>query len=215
MEPYSGAEVSPEFLRRWRHGGGQSDQAVPQHVGKAKPRATMEIRRGRFHRRYHTANEWGGTQFGVIAGGTPGLWYADWVPEEDWIPINGLKDHRLEQSFQNNGVTAATITLDNSVMQEVAGVVGTFHRIMHGWFTPIAGYEPSNRPDSGIERSPFYQKLPNAQIRIRTGYGDELTTGFLGLIDDIETGDSPETASITARCMGGPMLVDQHFFGWA
>lgn len=214
MEPYAGAEVTTEFMRRWRHGGAQVEQAVPSHVGIAKPRATLEIRRGRFRRRYHTASEWDGPTFGDIAGGTPGIWYADWEPEEDWIEIAGLKDHRLEDSFTNNGITAGTITLDNSVMQEIAGVVGPFHRVMHGWFTPIAGYEPSNRPDSGIERSPFYQKLPNAQVRIRTGYGDELTTDLLGLIDDIETGDTPETATINVRGMGGPMLVDQHFFGW-
>lgn len=213
--PYVGAEVSDTFLHRWRYGGTHESKSPPQQVGGARPQSTIEIRRGRFVRRYHTGPEWSGPIFGDIAGGVPGLWYADWTPEEDWIELGGLMDHRCEQSFQNNGVTAASITIDNTVMQEVAGVVGSFHQLMHGWFTPLRGYDPAGRPKLGLDHSPFFQKLPNAQIRLRTGYGDALETEFLGLIDDIETGSGPETAAITARDMGGPMLVDQHFFGWA
>jgi hypothetical protein len=213
--PYIGAEVSDTFRHRWRYGGTHDSSTPPQQVGVARPRAKIEIRRGRFVRRYHAGNEWGGPIFGDIAGGVPGLWYADWVPEEEWIEIGGLMDHRVEQSFQGNGIGAASITIDNTVMQEIAGVVGTFHKLMHGWFTPLRGYDPTGRPKAGVDQSPFFQKLPNAQIRLHTGYGDEQPTTFLGLIDDIETGNAPETASISARDMGGPMLVDQHFFGWA
>lgn len=214
-DPYSGAEVTDLFRNRWRWGATHTGDGPPQHVGPARPKGTLEIRRGRFVRRYHTGPEWDGPIFGDVAGGTPGLWYADWVPEEEWIEVAGLKDDRIEQSFQGNGVSAGTVSVDNSIMQEIDGMFGSFHRIMHGWFTPIRGYEPTNRPSSGIERSPFFQKLPNAQIRVRNGYGDEQQTVLLGLIDDIETSDRPETVSITCRDMGGPMLVDQHFFGWA
>src|SRR4051794_8852867 len=120
--PYSGAEVSTTFLQRWRFGGTHDPSTPPQQVGGARPTATIEIRRGRFVRKYHKGNEWHGPIFGDIAGGVPGLWYADWTPEEDWIPIAGLMDHRAEQSFSNNGITAEAITIDNTVMQEIAGV---------------------------------------------------------------------------------------------
>src|SRR5437899_811909 len=135
--PYSGAEVSEAFRQRWRFGGSVVPQSPPQHVGIAKPQTTLEVRRGRFVRSYHKGSEWhdaGGDIFGDVAGGSGELWYADWEPLDDWTPVGYVKDWRSEQSFDNNGVAAVTVNLDNSVLEEVEGGAGAYHVVGHGWF---------------------------------------------------------------------------------
>ena len=206
--PYAGAPVTHTFRERWLSGN---------HVGAATPTGIVEVRRGRLNRRFHPYSEFSYPPFGDYPGAlSMGFWYPDWQVNSDWETLDGVLSIRLEQSFDGNGVTSLTIQMDNTIMAERTGHAGAlYHVIETGYYSPLRGYVPPGRPNPGVYRTAFFDLLPNAQIRVRQGYGsDQLVTTFLGLVDEIDTDSVPNQITLTGRDHGG-VLVDQHFFGWA
>jgi hypothetical protein len=212
-KPWAGVRVSGLFRGRWLSG---------DHVGAAMPKCYMELRRGHFTRRYHTFSEAGVVgRHGRVAHSTK-LWYPDWTPTTDWENVEGLKHVRLEQSFDNKGVTAATIDIDNTIFQPHGSGTGLYHTIERGFYSPLRGYVyPGSflvaaRPDTPLlEQNENYMKLPNAQVRIWMGYGDDaLEMVFTGLIDDIDIGSTQQGLQLIARDFGG-VAVDENVYGWA
>lgn len=206
--PYAGAPVSQLFRERWLSG---------LMVGGAAPTGLVEVRRGHLKRSFHPYTSFGFPVFGDFPGAlATGFWYPDWFPTSDWETLDGVTSVKLDQSFDNNGIQTCTITMDNVALVAKTGHAGMIYHLMErGYYSPLRGYVPPKRPNPGVAKTPFYNFLPNAQIRVRQGYGaDALVTTFLGLIDDIETDSSPSTLTITARDHGG-VLVDEKFFGWA
>jgi hypothetical protein len=213
MAPWAGVRVSGLFRERWLSG---------DHVGAATPKCYMELRKGHLKRRYHTFSEAGAIgRHGRVAHSTK-LWYPDWIPTSDWETISGLKHVRLEQSFDNKGVTAATIDVDNTLYAPHGSGTGLYHTIERGFYSPLRGYVyPGDlvvpkRPDSRlIQKNQNFMKLPNAQVRIWMGYGDDaMEMVFTGLIDDIDLDSAQQSLQIIARDFGG-CLVDQNVYGWA
>lgn len=211
--PWAGVKVSPLFRQRW---------LSRNHVGAAKPHIRMEIRHGHLKRRWHTREEDPAiTRHGQVAHSTR-WWYADWIVDTDWEDVPGVKNVRLEQSFDNKGVKAATINLDNTVLQEHGSGLGLYHTIERGFYSPLKGYVfpgsliQSPRPHiPGVETNANFMKLPNAQVRVWMGYGeDAMEVTFLGLIDDIDIGTQGQAIQVIARDFGG-VMVDQNVFGWA
>jgi hypothetical protein len=207
-EPYAGALVTQTFRERWLSG---------LMIGDAGPCATVEVRRGRLNRTFHRFDSFGYPVFGDYPGAlSTGFWYPDWQPDSDWMTLDAIKNIALTQSFDNNGVTAATIAMDNLALVATVGAAGIlYHLVEQGYYSPLRGYVGKGRPDSGVKTTPFLNMLPNAQIRIRQGYGtDAMVTTFLGLIDEVESDSIPNQLNLTARDFGG-VLVDERFFGWA
>lgn len=208
MAPYAGAPVTQKFRERWMS---------VKHIGSSKPVAMVEIRRGRLNRSFHPYPGLGYPAFGDYPGALGiGFWYPDWQVNSPWMTLDGVQNIRLEQSFANNGITTCTIKMDNQALVPTTGPAGIlYHAVEKGYYSPLRGFVGKGRPNPGVKKTPFFGKLPYAQIRIRQGYGaDQMVTTFLGLIDDVESDSIPNQMIITARDMGG-VLVDEYFFGWA
>ena len=201
---YSGAPVSHLFTERWRS---------RQHIGPARPWMQVQIRRGRFIRKYR--NNWPNPQFGQIVGRSiRHQWYPNWTPVDDWTTLDTVAQVDLDQSFDNNGVTVATIDVDNEEWEELTGAAGDYHTRQRGVYWPWRGWVPPNRPGSGDHRNQWWNRLPNAQILVRQGYGpDTAVKTFTGLVDGFNSEVRPDRMTITARDFGG-MLADCPLFGW-
>jgi hypothetical protein len=205
---YNGAAISSLFMGRWRS---------RNHTGPARPYFEVWIRRGMFQRSYH--NDWPGEQFGQIVGRPidKKVWYADWTPVDDWRALDGVYQVDLDQSFDKNGSTVATIDVDNVAWQDATG--GGFwrlpyHTLQRGWYWPWRGWQPANRPGSPDKRNSWYRYLPNAQILVKQGYGpDTALKTFTGLIDTLAASVRPDRITLTCRDFGG-VLSDCDLFGW-
>jgi hypothetical protein len=207
--PYAGAPVTQTFRERWLN--------VERQIGDSAPVGLVEVRKGRLVHRQHPYPGLGYPTFGEYAGVLGiGFWYADWEVDGDWMTLDAVQNIKLEQDFTNNGIQTCTITMDNKVWTPTNSAAGyLYHIAQSGYYSPMRGFRGPKRPNAGISKTPFFNMLPNAQIRVKQGYGeDELVCTFLGLIDDVETDSSPNTVQITARDFGG-VLVDEKFFGWA
>lgn len=212
--PYTGAPVTAEFRRRWKSG---------QQIGDIRPVGRIQIRRGVLDRKFHTLAEmkadYPGKQFGLI-GGLNTYWYAFWRPTSAWIDIDGLRNVRIDQSFDNNGVATSTILVDNMKVTRQDLGLGPFTTYQKGYYSPLSGFTMPGRPSvASIPQTPFSlggaNQLPNAQIRVWQGLGiDQECVTFLGLVDDLETESVPNAITITSRDFGG-VLVDQKVYGWA
>lgn len=204
MSYYTGAPVPQLFMDRWR-----SNRAV----GAGRPWAGVWIRRGRFARTYHT--NWPNPQFGQVVGRSiRHQWYPDWTPLDDWTLLPGVGKIDLSQSFANNGSTVATVDCDNVAWRSVTGPGGAYHEKQRGLLWPWRGYTPPNRPGSGLAKNDWYNRLPNAQILIRQGYGpDAQIKTFTGLVDGLKGSIRPDHLTLTCRDFGGA-LSDQFVFGW-
>jgi hypothetical protein len=206
--PYAGAPVSQTFRERWLNAN---------QIGDIAPVGMVEIRRGCFKR-----FEWNYRAFSTsIWGDFPGalgkgFWYPEWQPLTDWQTLDAVSNIKLDQSFDNNGICTGTILMDNVALVPTTGAADLlYHVIEQGYYSPLRGFVGKGRPDPGIAKTAYFQQLPNAQIRVRQGYGaDALVTTFLGLIDDIDTDSVPNQLTITARDFGG-VLSDELFFGYA
>lgn len=205
--PYAGVNISPAFRERWLSG---------KHVGVAKPRAKVEIRRGHFHPRWHSFAEAGVLGRAGHVANSQRLWYRDWMIDSDWEEIEGVKNVRLEQSFDNKGVCAATIDIDNLQYRQQGSGLGIWHTIERGFYSPLRGYVYPGRPSvPDIQENEWFMKLPNAQIRVWVGYGaDTLAVAFLGLIDDMDVNTQGQVMQVIARDFGG-VMVDENVYGWA
>lgn len=201
---YTGADTSPLFSQRWRS---------RKHIGAARPWMQVQLRRGYMKRSYH--DDWPDPQFGQVVGrAITRQWYPDWTPLDAYTTLDTVSHVDLDQSFANNGVCVATLQLDNEEWQSVAGAAGTFHSRERGYFWPWRGYTPNGRPGSSDAPNEWWNRLQNAQITIRQGYGpDAALTTFTGLIDTFNAQVRPDRMTITARDFGG-ILSDCPLFGW-
>lgn len=199
---YTGQAVTQLFLDRWRSG---------LHVGAAKPNLTVQVRRGEFRRGYR---RWTGAPMGAHVAGRAGApdWYPVWTPLDAYDCLTGVKDVRVEQSYDNNGVATLKVELDNVIYEERAGAVGAFHQILRGFYAPLRGYTGFGRPQASVPQNAWFLHLPNAQITVLAGYGDQQVPIFTGLVDDLDMEAKPSTMVITSRDFGGA-LVDQFFYG--
>lgn len=205
MTFYTGAPVSRTFKQRWRS---------REHVGPARPWMEVQIRRALMRRSYHY--NWPNPQFGQVIGQSMRQqWYPDWSPASDWVTLDTVAHVDLDQSFDNNGITVATIELDNVEWHEQTGHDGmVYHARKRGVYWPWRGWRPPHRPGSGDARNQWWGKLTNAQILIRQGYGpDTAVKTFTGLVDTFSSDLRPDRMTVTARDFGG-VLVDCPLFGW-
>lgn len=230
---YNGPLVSQLMLNRWRS---------RQHVGDAAPWGRVSIRRGYMAHSMHdtfpgpnapsTVIDREPNAFGRIIGlrNYP-VWYPDWTPVTDWKVLPGVAEIDLSQSVNyaggdggdgsggaggSNGSAVATITADNVGWLQVAKELGVFHVRQRGLLWPWRGWEPTNRPGGRvIDKNEWYDKLPNAQILVEQGYGEDASCKtFTGLIDTIGPGTfRPDRITLTARDFGST-LVDVNPFGY-
>ena len=175
---------------RWKSG---------KHVGAAKPRANVMVRRGHYHRRYSA----------------DGVWQAVWVADSDWMVIPNITQITLESSFDSNGVTVATVQMDNVGYINAVGALGDpFHKIERGWFSPLRAYKAPGRPSLFHEPNEWDRLLTDSvEIHISQGYGDQIVPTFSGLIDSATVGDLPDQITLSCRDFG-LNLVDSKLFGW-
>ncbi|GAC1522415.1 MAG: hypothetical protein NVS3B1_07750 [Marmoricola sp.] len=222
--PYQGATVSDLFRFYWGVGGVQQGPGAGQPLerfygGRARAKQIVFIRRGSFVRSFHPrgiepgyAGEYG------QPGGQNGIpyWYPDWTPDpaNPWEIIPSIKQVRLNQDFTNNGITTASIDIDNIVYTEQNKGLGIYHMIDRGFYSPLRGYTTPGQPQDNQPANEWLLKMPNAQVMVYQGYGTELVPTFTGLIDDIDLDASPSVITVTCRDFAG-VLSDEHFFGWA
>lgn len=214
------AAVTDTFRSRWRS---------RNHVGEARPIMRVYVRAGAFRRAYRS---WpGGDELSkvTIPGETSShAWYAVWQgsgpplggsdgPFVAWTEIPNVLEFRTEQSFENNGITSGTLTIENVWMESLASaspMAAVYHAISRAYFSPLRGYAPPGRPQQMTRTDWFDFLFRNAQIRVDQGYGeDTLATTFTGLIDDVDMDSSPDRIVITCRDFGS-QLVDSRVFGY-
>jgi hypothetical protein len=197
----------------------QQRWASRDHVGVARPVQHVYVRTGRFARGYTRWPTDKGNPMSVRAqiykekASKP--WTATWTPDSAWVELPNINHVELTQDFENNGITVATISLDNVIMAEGHGPFGdVYHLIQRGYLSPWrGGGKPYRYPT--LPANEWYGKLTrNAQIKVVQGYGaDALVTTFTGLIDDCDVDSHPDLITLTVRDFG-QTLVDQHVFGW-
>lgn len=202
---YRGCNVSDLFMSRWRS---------KEHIGPARPYGEVWVRRGRLERSWHY--NWPNPQFGQVWGQSiRRQWYPDWTPIDNWTLLPGVHEIDLDQSFQNNGISSASISVDNVAWVEAFGVGNAlYHDRQRGYLWPWRGWKPPHRPGSGESPNEWYMRLPNAQILVRQGYGpDTAIKTFTGLIDTLDGGVRPDRVMLSARDFGG-VMTDSYVFGW-
>lgn len=180
--------VSQTLHDRWRS---------RRHVGDARPTMTVQVRRGYLQRKR-----------------VGGKWTAVWVPMAAYKTLPGVRSASLEQSFDSNGITTATVELANIAYREVVGALGPFHVPESGWFSPYRSYRPPAYPGLGVQPNEWDRVLGTAaQLTIRQGYGDQMVTTFTGLLDSIDGTSQPPGLTLVGRDFG-QLLTDCRLFGW-
>ncbi len=182
------------------------------HVGAAKPTCRAFVRRGHLERRYRNLPD--DEVFSFVPGllGPNAVWYAEWVPEEDYMEIPNLLTAKGDQDFEKKGIETATLEIDNVVMTEQTGVAGVFHAIERGYMAPLRGDTGFNNLKTGLQNAWHnVWKDQAAQVMIVGGYGDAFFPIFLGLLDDADLTSHPDRITVTLRNMG-KYLTDQHTF---
>lgn len=205
------ATISAEFYQRWRNG---------RHIAASTPYQRVAIRTGRFDRGYET---WEGGNVNATIANTPRStpWQATWDPDSEYVDLPNVGEVQLRQSLgESNGITVATIQLENITYPAVAGPGGTYHAVKRGYLSPLRGYQPPGIPglvENGtvVAKNEWFEKLDrNAQITIWQGYGaDQAVKVFTGMIDDVDLSSQPDRITITARDFG-QMLTDCRVFGY-
>jgi hypothetical protein len=180
--------ISPTLRDRW---------ASRRHVGNARPTMQVQVRRG-YLERHRIGHQWTET----------------WTPTAAYKTLPGLRTVTLEQSFDTNGITTATIDMANLAYVDVMGAVGLYHKPDPGHFSPYRAYHPPDYPGLGVPKNEWDRILgAAAQVTIRQGYGDEMVTTFTGLIDSINGTSQAPGLTIVARDFG-QLLTDCRCFGW-
>lgn len=180
------------FRERWFSG---------QHVGAAKPYQLVRVRKAYLKRRYDAA----------------GLWGADWTPVTTWKPLPNVATVSLEQNYDQNGVTVATVDIANVFAFDRGG----YHTMERGWFSPFRSYVGAGRPgpvdpDGSPRLSNEWDRWLNTAVEFDVWQGlgqDTAVRVFTGLVDSSTGGSKPDTLRVVGRDFG-QLLVDQHLFGW-
>jgi hypothetical protein len=208
--------ITGAFNDRWMSG---------LQIGAARPTQRVQIRTGRFNRRHAT---WSGPDMDGItihfsdADHDAGIdnnhpWQAFWEPDSAYVDVPNVRTVQLEQSLDQNGITAATITIDNIFYRpEPAG----HHSIKRGYMAPLRGDVAPGRDELVDEQGEtvvanewFGLLFREAQITVHQAYGDQEVKTFTGLIDDVDTTSRPDVITVTARDFG-KVLADERVFGW-
>jgi hypothetical protein len=167
--------------------------------GDARPVCKVSVRKGHYVRAYDD----------------DGHWTATWHPDTDYVELPGVRQVELEQGYDNNGLSTATITTANVYMREVAGALGlSYHQIERGWFSPYRAFVAPKRLKRGVTANAWEGMLARkVQIMVEQGYGNKTTRTFTGLLDSTSGVSVQQSLAISARDMG-QVLVDSHLFGW-
>lgn len=197
------------------------------YLGARRPTTVVEIRAGNWRRDYRA---WPNPINATIPGESATMpWYPIFTETTPWVQVPNVLSCDLEQDFEQNGITVATITVDNVGFEPTTGPFGDlYHAISRGYLSPARGYDPPDRPASGLERNDWFDVITEQRnIRVWQGYGqperdeagaiadDGGSNGawtFNGLIDDVDTDSDPARMQITARM--GKLLTDSRVFGW-
>lgn len=214
------AQVSDIFRARWRS---------REHVGEARPVMRVYVRKGAFRRAYRTwpsNDEF--TKIRIPEETNSHAWYAVWQgsgpplggddgPFETWTEIPNVLSFETQQSFENNGITSGTLTIEDVWMESLPSsspMAAIYHGVSRGYFSPLRGFAAPGFPQQMTRTDWFDFLFRNAQLRVDQGYGeDELVTTFTGLIDDIDMGAAPDRIIVSARDFG-QQLVDCRIFGY-
>jgi hypothetical protein len=222
-----GQRISSDFQERWESGlqiagSGESAGALAARSAarsEARPGTRVEIRTGRYWRRNA---RWLGPPMDVQISGVDGVhpWQAFWTPHtpaKDYRPIPNVRQVNLEQSNDQNGLTTATITIDNIFYKPEAG---GHHSIKRGYMAPLRGYTGPGQAAITDEQGEILAKNEwfgllsrGAQITVHQSYGDAEIKTFTGIIEDADTTSRPDVITVTARDFG-KMLTDSRVFGW-
>ncbi len=211
------ASVTTHFLDVWRSGN---------HVGINRPTIVVEIRGGNWRRDYRP---WASPINATIPGEEPDMpWYPIFTELTPWVEIPNILQCRLEDDFEQNGMTVATVSVNNIGFEPVVGpFADLYHAISRGYLSAERGYDPPGRTPSGLAVNGWSDVITEQrQIRIWQGYGQPERVGadmpedggsngawvFMGLIDDVDTSASPVAMTIVAR--QGKVLTDSRIFGW-
>lgn len=219
---------------RWKTG---------DHIGPARPTRRARIRLGRFYRRY---DAWvtppGGEPVDATihnpsnAQSNTDPWQAFWTPDDTtppdygWVEIPNVMSVERANGFTQNGISTATIHIENIV---AAALPGDGHSLNRGYMAPLRGYLASFTDENGVavaqltdpvrdllnevetivETNDWESKFNRvAQIEVFEGYGDAEQRVFVGFIDDMDATSLPDTIVITARM--GLVLTESRVFGW-
>lgn len=203
-----------------------------QQVGAIRPVMVVEVRKGRWRRGYRSVPS-GEEVNAVIPGETQSApWLAYWDPETDWLELPGVLECRIDQSFDQNGQTIATLDVENTRLTVQTGDFA-YHAHERGYLSPDRGTTGAGRGQAGGAATEWAELLGRmSQVRIWQGYGepqrqpspddsgstmpgDGGTNGgwaFVGQIDDVDLRDLPDRVTVTART--GGTLTDSKLFGW-
>lgn len=184
------------------------------HVGEARPNLRVFVRKGHLERHYKPKPS--NQVFSFVPGlkGPNWVYYAQWVPDSDYVEVPNVKEAKGDQDYSQNGVEQVTLTLDNIGMIEQTGSMGAlFHMIERGYYSPQRGQKPvAGGVMAGAKNAWFDTwKDKSTQIAIVAGYGDAVFPLFVGLIDNVQLSSRPDQINVTARNMG-QFLTDQHVF---
>lgn len=204
--------ITGTFNDRWGSG---------LHIGEAKPEQRVEIRRGRFNRRYAPWYDAGFPVDAVIGSSDPTRpWQAFWEPTTDYVEVPNVSHVELGKNFDQRGLTTATITIENIAYLERDDGGGTYHTINRGYLSPLRGYVAAGRTALVDERgdvvvaNEWFDTLNrNCQVTVHQAYGDESVKTFTGLIDDVDATSRPDVITLNLRCFG-QVLADEEIFGW-
>lgn len=201
--------VSPALRARWRSG---------KHVGPAKPNVVVKIQRGLIDRHFAPFVMLDGSveSFGEISGGkfNDKPWHGYWRATGDWIELPNVQQVDLNRSFTNNGVTAATIHMDNIIFKQITGAAGIFHLISRGYLAPWYGYINAQQRPKVADQNEWFDVLNGGyRVKVWQGYGDALEPTWCGLIDDTDVVSHPDSITMTCRDFGA-MATDLTAFGW-
>lgn len=148
------------------------------------------------------------------------------------IEIPNLKNIRISESLDQNGVGTAVVTIGNWYLEGVdSNPEMLYHILREGFFSPFySGDDLGFQIDeidsfirtalaSEVEGELVYNEagkrlsgllLPNRHIDIYQGYGDELQRTFTGFIDNVEVQMKPP--QITLNCTNsGKLLTHSQF----
>jgi hypothetical protein len=185
-----------------------------QHLGNARPEVRVFVRKGHLERHYKPkpSNE----VFCFVPGlkGPNWVYYAQWVPDSDYVEVPNIKEAKGDQDYDQNGVEQVTLTLDNIGMVQRTGTMGAlFHMIERGYFSPQRGQTPATGGVAAGAKNAWFDtwKDKATQIAVVAGYGDVVFPLFVGLIDNVQLTSRPDQITVTARSMG-QFLTDQHTF---
>lgn len=183
-----------------------------QHVGENKPVFKGYVRRGHLERHYKNAPSKEVFSYTPGVGGPNSIWYAQWVPDEDFMEVPNILSAKGDADFSQKGVEQVTLEIDNLVLAQQSGLSGIFHELDRGRMSPSRGERQYNDRSQGTENEwANIWRDEATQIVLLAGYGDAFFPVFCGLIDDCDLSSVPDRLVVMARNMG-KTLTDQHTF---